>query len=81
MNFERGKDPKETLDLGIKEHGGYNITGITDKRYMLPGIKPTDVYRITHSGSRSVVGFCSGKKAMKVIISLMKDPYLDYQYK
>ena len=81
MRFERGKDPKETLEIGIKEEKGYNISHITDKKVILPGINPNDIYKITHSGSRSVSGFCSGKKVMKVLLSLMKDGFKDYQEK
>ena len=81
MNFRRGIDPKIALGLGIKEKEGYNISHITDERTILPGINPDDIYVITHSGSSSVSGFCSGKKVMKVLFSLMKDPFSGYQYK
>jgi hypothetical protein len=81
MEFERGKDTKEALGIGIKEEKGYNITHITDESVILPGIDPKDIYMITHNGSRSVVGFCSGKKVMKVLIPMLKDVYSDHQCK
>ena len=81
MKFERGKDPKDVLDLGIKEGNGYNITNITDETLVLPGIDPDEIYMITHIGSRTVTGFCSGKKVMKVLLSLTKEGYEGYQYK
>jgi hypothetical protein len=81
MKFERGKDPKKSLDIGIKDEKGYNITHITDENFLLPGIDPEDIYMITHIGSRNVVGFCSGRKVMRILLSLKKGGYLDYQYK
>jgi hypothetical protein len=78
----RGQDPKIAMGLGIKEEKGYNISHIKDPKVILPGIKPDDIYKITHYGSQSVVGFCSGKKAMKVLISLMKKGgFKDYYQK
>lgn len=81
MKFQRGKDPKEVLDLGIKEEKGYNITGITDKNIILPGVHPDHIYTIVHTGARTVRGFCSGKKLIKVLISLMKNKFSNYKYK
>ena len=81
MKFERGKEIKDSLGLGIKDGFGYNITHISDENTILPGISPNEIYMITHLGSRSVSGFCSGKKVMKVLLSLMKEGYSGYQYK
>lgn len=79
--FKRGQDPKIALDLGIKEKDGYNISHISDENTILPGINPKDIYVIMHSGSNSVSGFCSGKKLMKVLLSLMTDPFPGFRYK
>ena len=84
MSFERGRDVKDVLELGIKEDKGYNITNIlkeNNENMILPGIVPNEIYKITHSGSRSVSGFCSGKKFMKVLLSLTKKGYAGYIYK
>lgn len=78
MKFERGKDPKEVLNLGIKEELGYNITGITDESIILPGVHPDHIYQIIHTGTRSTVGFCSGKKITKVLIPMMKRGLSDH---
>jgi hypothetical protein len=81
MNFERHIDPKEALGLGIKEELGYNISNISNEGVILPGINSEDIYIIMHAGSNSVSGFCSGKKLMKVILSLMKKSFSGYYAK
>lgn len=81
MKFERRLDIKKALGLGIKEELGYNITGITDEDLLLPGVNSDDIYKIIHTGSGSTVGFCSGKKVMKVLLSLTKEGFSDYKHK
>ena len=71
--FKRGQDPKITIGIGIKEGNYYNISDLTDENIILPGIISDDIYTIIHMGSGKTVGFCSGKKAMKVILGFIKE--------
>ena len=81
MKFKRGQDVKTAIGIGIREENGYNITDITDKNTILPGIEPDSIYIITHYGSKSVEGFCSGTNVKKIILRWMKKGFSNYQSK